>query len=328
MVSIAVPPTWELLQATNVTDAQLAALQKSWQQLDFISDATNVFMLERVFGIEIIEKARASHAEFQKIVGWSSSGGSSGSAWSWPPDWEEITEKPRYATAEAMWRSSWSYAAELNLMQSLQIVLETLRIMHTNQSQFYKADYEAMTKRLPSPGAVSASRGFFRSLKIPDLSELFGDWGQSSVVQKTLRIETADRMVAVAIVLKRFQLKHGQWPKALDELVPEFISSVPIDPYDGKSLKYHSNADGTYLLYSVAENGVDDGGSPTLATEYRSMNWQYYKSHDWVWPQPATAEEIKAYYAAEAAKAAADAGAESPGTALIETPPSAPAGTN
>jgi hypothetical protein len=35
MTAIAVSPTWELLQATNVTDAQLAAVQKEWSRWIF-----------------------------------------------------------------------------------------------------------------------------------------------------------------------------------------------------------------------------------------------------------------------------------------------------
>jgi hypothetical protein len=208
MTAIAVGPTWELLQTTNVTDAQLAAVQKSWAQLDFLSGATNAFTMERVWGLDIIQKLRASHEEFGKMFGaaglMSGSGGSS-SIWVWPPDWEAITERPRYAVGEVMWRSSWSYSDELRTLQGDSIILETLRTMQTNQSQFYKADYDAMTARLSSLGITNAGAAFFRALKIPDLSDMFGDVSLSAVVLKTIRIETARRVVVTAIALKRFQ---------------------------------------------------------------------------------------------------------------------------
>jgi hypothetical protein len=98
-------------------------------------------------------------------------------------------------------------------------------------------------------------------------------------------------------------------PERLNDLVPEFSPSVPIDPCDGKPLRYHSNADGTYLLYSVAENGVDDGGDPADSiiggsgynpgvsnNHYHSMYWHNPKARDWVWPQPATPAEIQYFY--------------------------------
>ena len=32
---------------------------------------------------------------------------------------------------------------------------------------------------------------------------------------------------------------------------------------DGQPLRYRRNADGTFLLYSIGENGKDDGGNPS-----------------------------------------------------------------
>jgi hypothetical protein len=299
MTAIAVAPTWELLQATNVTDAQLAAVQKGWEQMDFLSDATNVYVLERTVGMDTIEKSRATHEEFEKIFGLSSFMSSSSSSASGGWGWEAMTEKPRYAVAEVMWRSSWSYADELRTLQSEQIILETLRTMQTNQSQFYKADYDAMNTRLSSLGITNAGAAFFRALEIPDLSEMFGGNWISSSVRKTMQMETADRVVVTAIALKRFQVQHGKWPATLTELVPEFFSSVPIDPYAGTPLHYHPKADGTYLLYSVGDNGKDDGGDPTNSTSGGSnpnYSWQNLRARDWVWPQPATAAEIQNFH--------------------------------
>jgi hypothetical protein len=67
---------------------------------------------------------------------------------------------------------------------------------------------------------------------------------------------------------------------------------------DGESLRYKLNSDGTFLLYSVGENGVDDGGNPLLekGVTSSSFSWQNIHALDWVWPQPATEEEIQAYY--------------------------------
>lgn len=295
MMSIAVSPTWELLQATNVNETQLAAVQKGWEQMDLLSDAKNAFNTERAWGGEIIQKARASHEEFEKAFGRYSAGSSSSSAGS---GWEAMTEKPRQAVGETMWRSSWSYSDELRTLKNETIVLETLRMMQTNRSQFYKADYDAMVSRLPSVGVSRAGEAFFRALKIPDLSEFSGDWGMSATVRKTIRMETACRVVVTAVALKRFQLKHEKLPETLGELAPEFLSSVPIDPYDGKPLRYHPNADGTFLLYCVGEDGVDDGGDPTLPASITStsLHWQNTHARDWVWPQPATEAEIKYFY--------------------------------
>ncbi len=47
MTAITISPSWELLQSTNVTDGQLAALQQGWEAMNFLSDATNVFVILR-----------------------------------------------------------------------------------------------------------------------------------------------------------------------------------------------------------------------------------------------------------------------------------------
>lgn len=300
LIGIAVAPTWELLQATNVTDPELAAIQQAWSTLDFISDSTNVFALERAWSINFIQKMRASREELFSLASLSSSSGSSGSFWDWPPDWEAFTEKPRDAIGTAMWRSSWSYTEELRMLKSNQIILETLRAMQTNHSQFYKADCGRMWKRLASINITNAGSAFFHALKISSPSEICGndDWNLGKTVDNLVRMEVANRVIATAVALKRFQLKHGKLPEALDELAPEFFPSVLIDPYDGKPLCYHPNVDGTYLLYCVGENGVDDGGDPSLppGSTSQSFYWQGNKARDWVWPQPATADEIQYFY--------------------------------
>ena len=121
----------------------------------------------------------------------------------------------------------------------------------------------------------------------------------SGTVRRVMIAETAKEGVITAIALKRYQLKHGNYPPDLNSLVPEFVSKVPLDPVDGQPLRYRRNADGTFLLYSVGENGKDDGGNPALEKGVQSSNFYWQNPHalDWVWPQPATEQEVQNYYA-------------------------------
>ena len=68
---------------------------------------------------------------------------------------------------------------------------------------------------------------------------------------------------------------------------------------DGKPLRYALNSDGTYVLYSVGDDGKDDGGDASPAAASKSTYW--LQGRDWVWPQPASEAEIKMYYEKEAA---------------------------
>ena len=67
------------------------------------------------------------------------------------------------------------------------------------------------------------------------------------------------RMVLVALAVKRHQLAHGKLPEGLDELVPDYLDAVPIDPFDGKPLRYEPTDTGA-IVYSVGTDGIDDGG--------------------------------------------------------------------
>jgi hypothetical protein len=68
-----------------------------------------------------------------------------------------------------------------------------------------------------------------------------------------LRIAQAD------IAINAYRKQHNTWPKFLDALVPEFFAQAPIDPYVHQPLRYVVKGD-SYLLYSVGENLIDDGG--------------------------------------------------------------------
>ena len=118
------------------------------------------------------------------------------------------------------------------------------------------------------------------------------------LARKVMGVEAARQMAITAIALKRYQLKHGAYPTNLKSPVPEFLPKVPLDPVDGNPLRYRLNADGTFLLYSVGENGKDDGGDPSLekGVQSSSFYWQNPHALDWVWPQPATPEEVQKFY--------------------------------
>ncbi len=69
------------------------------------------------------------------------------------------------------------------------------------------------------------------------------------------------RATATAIAALRFRKANGRWPDALEELVGAYIEAVPKDPFTGRPLVYKVLDDGI-AVYSVGENGRDDGGKP------------------------------------------------------------------
>lgn len=62
--------------------------------------------------------------------------------------------------------------------------------------------------------------------------------------------------------INRYALEFGHLPLRLSELVPQYLAVVPIDPFSGCPLRYKVS-DQIYVLYSLGQNLVDDGGLPS-----------------------------------------------------------------
>jgi hypothetical protein len=76
-----------------------------------------------------------------------------------------------------------------------------------------------------------------------------------------------------AIALELHRRKRGSWPATLDALVPDLLPSVPLDRFDGRSLKYQLR-DGHPLLYSSGVDRDDDGGRMYRSADGRERNGQ------------------------------------------------------
>ena len=64
----------------------------------------------------------------------------------------------------------------------------------------------------------------------------------------------------VCLALERYRQAKHAWPATLDALAPDYLSSVPLDPFDGKPLRYRQLPDGL-VVYSVGTDRVDNEGN-------------------------------------------------------------------
>ena len=85
-----------------------------------------------------------------------------------------------------------------------------------------------------------------------------------SVFLNAARMRACNDAADTGIAIERYRRKHGKLPEKLDELVPEFLPQVPIDPFDGQPLRYGVDEQGC-RIYSIGENDTDDGGEGDLA---------------------------------------------------------------
>ncbi|MBP86222.1 MAG: hypothetical protein CMJ64_05830 [Planctomycetaceae bacterium] len=81
-----------------------------------------------------------------------------------------------------------------------------------------------------------------------------------SIFEATARGVAATQATETFIAVERFRKQQGRFPDSLDALVPEFLSEVPMDPFDGKPLRYVITDDAA-LIYSIGRNRIDDNGT-------------------------------------------------------------------
>jgi hypothetical protein len=80
------------------------------------------------------------------------------------------------------------------------------------------------------------------------------------------RIVAERRATTIALAICLYRADHGgHWPVLVAELVPRYLQAIPADPFSptGAVFRYRLNPGGP-IIYSVGQNGADDGGSEQL----------------------------------------------------------------
>jgi hypothetical protein len=108
---------------------------------------------------------------------------------------------------------------------------------------------------LPAPVRGNPKIHFFASMMMPAYDRF---------ITQHFKGKADTRMAATVLALRLYAADHGgRYPDKLDELVPKYLPSVPADPLaaGGAPLKYSAADPSAPVVYSVGEDGVDDGGS-------------------------------------------------------------------
>ena len=62
-----------------------------------------------------------------------------------------------------------------------------------------------------------------------------------------------------ALAIERYRRQHGSLPAGLPDLVPDFLPALPIDPFNGRPLRYQPSQ-AEYVIYNVGADGIDNRG--------------------------------------------------------------------
>lgn len=88
-------------------------------------------------------------------------------------------------------------------------------------------------------------------------------WGVAlgSVLQRDALWRVARTSLAVCL----HAAEHGSPPASLEALVPRYLHAVPVDPWDGRPLRYAPGPPAR--VWSIGRDGQDDGGTPSPGPE-------------------------------------------------------------
>ena len=139
-------------------------------------------------------------------------------------------------------------ADELFYLKTVQEGIAALRLLqaHRPWSEVRQVGNKAIAEIVTIASSPRKLRYAFSLVSIPNFTK---------ASERAAQAEVERQMALAAIALKRYQLRHGQLPPSLEALVPEFLSTVPYDYMAAKPLSYRLKADGSYVLYSVGEDG-------------------------------------------------------------------------
>lgn len=257
----ALQPLWDGLAKRCWNAAQVAELQRQLERLDFLGDypaAVRADALTMATFVELLIPTAGTSRSQPALDIW-------------------VDDQSAFRWVRFFYPSGWS-------LQD-QAVIHRFHLETTSRHLDLAARRIAGSPRRDQPpGLFASSDLIFYVFMCPKVQEMFGQaCGSFAFVQ------TAVDLATLACALERYRLANGEFPAALDALVPLFVAKLPHDVITGEPLKYRRTDGGGFVIYSVGFNKVDDGGKPCA----RQKNWQGQPEprfdldhNDWVWICP------------------------------------------
>jgi hypothetical protein len=293
IIGLSVDVCWDALQAKDWTEPQLAALQKECQN-------------DKLLLVQMSRSMEAERVVHLQELAWFRS--HSYDAWvsRWLPILESFNLQPpthavgpvrswRQWVFHPLWSFAWADEEELIYLRTVQEEIMILReAAHHGNWQRLSREMAAHYQDYLPP---TAAWRFYRALPLTDhFSGIIGSSGDSAPIYPytlfskawsiTMKNLTLHQMVIASVALKRYELLHGKLPLNLASLAPEFLAEPPRDFMNGQSLQYRVNGEGSFILYSVGDDGRDNGGDPSPAVSNKNpQNASPWAGRDWVWPQ-------------------------------------------
>ncbi len=292
VLGLSIEAAWDALQAEGWTEAQLADLQEAFRCDHLLAQMPRTVEAERAS--RLYELRWFSSHSYRAWVGRRQS------------VYEAIGHPIPNADAPAalvtryfrewvfhpIWKFAWADKEQQEYLEQVQQELDILRAavktgsgheLNQRMDSFrgsYRPPLACWRFYLALPWIDQSSEGFgaFRNNHEYPYPNFTRAW---SISMKNL---TLGQMVTAAIALQRYETRYGKAPINLETLVPEFLAQMPRDFMDGQPLRYKLRSDGSYTLYSVADDSQDDQGNslPSASSPQPQSVWN---GRDWTWPR-------------------------------------------
>ena len=291
-LSYARDATWSGLQARTWTDAQLAALQREWEQGSRLADLPQVVAATRVRMLEYCGERRVSKRLSDRLRHPDPRLIPPASAWEWfetcflcyPADF--LREGPAlvvWNVLGALYPGHGSYRDEAAI----------LRYFRDQEREIREASTQPTWAGIKSTAAITRKPKRLRGCRWSSLVQEFNwmrGYSTGEVLKQAATTETLRRVTAGALAIERYRLRHGVYPELVQEAAP--LAAMPlVDFMDGKPLRYRRLPDDRFLLYSVGLDGEDNGGT-FRPWSPDSEVWPA-PGFDILWPVPATKREVE-----------------------------------
>lgn len=157
---------------------------------------------------------------------------------------------PRPRSAPDAFRFGTNRIDEFN--QKARSFFYSQREMAANVARYYN-DYISLVRmsyasRLPEPPLPDDPMS---RVAIPNLRRIW---------VSTVSEQAQNHLLLVSLALQAYYKEHDSYPGSLSELIPDYLSQIPEDPFALSGSFRYLLQGSQYLLYSVGPDGKDDSG--------------------------------------------------------------------
>lgn len=269
--AITIRTLWQGFAEHRWADAQLAVFQERLGRVDYLAGLVRAFEGERAGGIVGVDAMIAGQYGTEQISSSS------------------------FRRAAMILPLGVLRENQVALVQLHTALLADLRghVAQARQAGF-AAPVKAQAEKEHIKGWQEPYVGFGTVAVKPQADERIQPYSPFTILAKMLipalaraetraaRTQTMNHLAITACALERHRLAHGSYPETLEALTPALLSKPLLDPMNNQPFKYRRTDDGWFLLYSVGEDGKDDGGV------FRTKMKDPIK--DWPWPVPTRPE--------------------------------------